>query len=83
MSSYKSEKRWFLAIDIPKDIKDQLYEAYKPYIGKDNGINFLGIENLHITLSFIEKLSDSEIDYLMSELKNEEFYDFPLQLVRN
>jgi 2'-5' RNA ligase len=76
----KSGKRLFLAVDLPNDIKKQIHALYEPFIETTSGVSFVGMDNLHMTLSFIGELTAAEVDILANNLKHVQFSSFPLQL---
>ena len=72
--------RLFIAIDLPKEIKDYLYELQKEIISKINTreikIKWVHKKNIHCTLKFIKYFPEDKLDYLkklVSEIKFEPF----------
>jgi len=62
--------RLFIAIDLPKEIKDYLYELQKEIISKINTreikIKWVHKKNIHCTLKFIKYFPEDKLDYLKS-----------------
>ncbi|WP_423792575.1 RNA 2',3'-cyclic phosphodiesterase [Methanocaldococcus indicus] len=56
--------RVFLAIDIPKDIKNKIYELQKDF--KIKGIKLVEKENLHITVKFLGEVDDNTLNKILN-----------------
>lgn len=70
--------RTFISIDLPKDIKDDIYEIGK-YLDID-GIKRVEHDNLHITLKFIGEVSQDKIDEIIEYLSLIHFKPFKLKI---
>ncbi|ENN95755.1 2'-5' RNA ligase [Methanocaldococcus villosus KIN24-T80] len=55
--------RLFLAIDIPKDIKNKIYEFQKSF--KIKGIKLVEKENLHITVKFLGEVDENLLNKIL------------------
>lgn len=79
----KEVKRWFVAIEIPDDIKNHFYSKYKESVfdvpNSQHAINFTNPDNMHITLSFIGDMSSNEV-IIIKQLELIKWNKFPLQL---
>lgn len=63
--------RTFIAIEIPQNIKQKIYDAFKKEREKEKGIKWVEKENLHITLKFlgeIEKEKVKDIEKILDEI---------------
>lgn len=68
-------KRIFLAIPIPDHIKDQLFDIYN----SDMDINWVKLDNLHVTLAFIGNIDYPTQLELHEELSLIQFSPFSIQ----
>ncbi|MBI5392166.1 RNA 2',3'-cyclic phosphodiesterase [Candidatus Woesearchaeota archaeon] len=72
--------RCFLAIELPKEVKDELYSLQRK-IGKLGlKIKLVEKKNLHLTLRFFGELSEKTIEELRKQLKAIHFPSFSLHL---
>ncbi len=63
----KSKKRLFIAIDLPQDIKESIYE--RCLIIKDTNLRLISKDNIHITLRFIGDVDDGQIIIVKEALR--------------
>ena len=66
--------RTFIAIDLPKEIRDKIYEVASQF--SQSGVTIVGNDVLHISLHFLGERSDDEISRLketMDEIKSQSF----------
>lgn len=59
--------RLFLAIDLPKEIKDYLFELEK--IVKEAKITWVSKKNLHLTLKFLGEVNESDIPKIKEQIQ--------------
>jgi len=67
-------KRCFIAINIPKNIKNKIYEIQNQlpeFIGKKTKL-----ENLHLTLKFLGEINEDKIEKIKEKLKQTKFKKF-------
>ncbi len=70
-----NEKRVFIAVNVPKEVKAGIYKGLSEAIPKEKG-KIVGKENLHITMKFLGYLNEEKIEEVkskMAELKAEPF----------
>ena len=72
--------RLFIAINLPKNIKDSLFKSQKSISGNLAKINWVAKKNLHITLKFLGDMNEDKLNLVKSELKEIEFKPFELKL---
>jgi len=63
--------RTFIAIEIPQNIKEKIYEAFEKEREKEKGIKWVEKENLHITLKFLGEIDEGkvkEIEKILDEI---------------
>lgn len=74
--------RCFIAIDVPKEIKDKIYITQKG-INKDLAkINWVSKRNLHITLKFLGDVDNKKLEEVKSILDRLSFDPFTLRIGR-
>ncbi|WP_048203614.1 RNA 2',3'-cyclic phosphodiesterase [Methanocaldococcus infernus] len=56
--------RAFLAIDIPKDIKEEIYKFQKNF--KIRGIKLVEKQNLHITVKFLGEIDEETLNKILN-----------------
>jgi 2'-5' RNA ligase len=61
------EKRLFIAIEIPSEIRKKIYETAKAI--EQDGIRRVEEENLHVTLKFIGEVSESKVQEIIAKLQ--------------
>mgnify|MGYP001559268423 CR=1 FL=1 len=71
LSGKKSQKRMFIAINLPDDIKDAIEkEIEKIRYEFLNDIRFIPRENWHITMTFLGYQKDESITSILDSMKN-------------
>lgn len=62
--------RTFIAIEIPKNIKNKLYNSFNKERERTEGVKWVEEKNLHITLKFMGEIEENKIP-LISEVLEE------------
>lgn len=62
--------RLFVAVEMPPEVKDYLFELQKRVKCKEAKVVFVAKKNLHLTLSFLGEIKDDEIGNVVCALKN-------------
>jgi 2'-5' RNA ligase len=60
-------KRVFLAINLPEEVKKEVFEVYSKKVFRE-GIKLVEEQNLHLTLKFLGYLSEEKINELKEKL---------------
>ncbi len=61
--------RTFIAVDVPEDIKEKIFEVEKELIkSAGEGVKWEGIEKFHITLKFLGDVNEEAIDSIYNVL---------------
>jgi len=68
--------RCFLAIDIPAEIRHELFLIQNKLRKLPLKAKFVEKENFHLTLKFIDGISVKEVNLMRSKLKNVKFENF-------
>lgn len=71
------EKRIFLSIDLPQNIRDELHVRQQPEV---RWIKWMKLGNLHITLNFLGELDDTEIELVKQVIVDTAPYYKPFQI---
>jgi len=77
-SEEKNEKRLFVAVDLPENIKEEIAKAGAK-LPKD-GIRPVAKENLHITLKFIGEVGTEKIEEIKAKLRTIKMKGFDCEL---
>jgi RNA 2',3'-cyclic 3'-phosphodiesterase len=72
--------RLFVALNLPKEVKDNLFELKGKIPGKLAKINWISKKNLHVTLKFIGEVNEGEKNLIVEKLKNVKFKPLKLSL---
>lgn len=72
--------RAFIAISLPKEVKDYLFDLEKEFSKLPAKFKFVAKKNIHITLKFIPELKESELNTLKTRLKTIKFNSFKISL---
>ncbi len=72
--------RCFIAIKLPIEIKDYLFELQKEIKSEYAKINFVHKKNLHLTLKFLGEINDKKLADIMGVLKEIKFKRFEVGL---
>jgi len=70
--------RVFIAIDLPDNIKERIYQEIKNIKGVRG--KFVERENLHITLKFLGELQPNVVEKIKKELENIKFQKFEIEV---
>lgn len=71
--------RLFIAINLPKEIKDYLFSLEKEF--RDSGkINFVYKSNLHLTIKFLGQVDENKLKEIKEKLSNIKFKPFEVYL---
>lgn len=74
--------RTFIAIDIPDELKEKIYNAFKNERQRVKGVKWVEKENLHLTLKFLGEIKEEkikEIEKILDEIPNK-FRSFEVSL---
>ena len=73
--------RLFIAIEIPKDVKDYLGNIQKNLMDDSiNKIRLVNLDNIHLTLKFLGEVQPDSLETIKKELKKIKFSKFSVQL---
>ena len=72
--------RAFIAIEIPKEVKDILYSLQNKQVSGFSKINWVHKKNLHLTLKFLADLPEDKLEKIKSLLKEIRFKRFDVSL---
>lgn len=71
--------RLFIAINLPKEVKDYLFNLQKEF--RDFGkINFVAKKNIHLTLKFLGDIDGNKLNQIKEKLKNIKLKSFEVSL---
>jgi len=71
--------RTFIAINLPKEVKDYLFDLQKEF--RDSGkINFVHKSNLHLTIKFLGQVDENKLKEIKEKLSNIKFKPFEVYL---
>ncbi len=71
--------RLFIGIDIPKEVKDNLFNIQKIISGDIAKIKWVEKKNLHITLKFLGNVEKSNLNKIKEKLDSINFNEFKLK----
>ncbi len=71
--------RLFIAVNLPKEVKDYLWELKEEFrdLGK---LKFEPKKNYHITLKFLGEVEENKLDYIKQKLSNVKLNQFTTSL---
>ncbi len=73
--------RCFIAINLPKEVKDHLYETEnKLASGRFAKVKWTHKKNLHLTLKFLGEINDSQVEIIKHKLDSIQCQMFNLKL---
>lgn len=72
--------RLFIAIELPKDVLDYLYDLQKKIELGNAKVKWVAKKNIHITLKFIGHVEDSLLEGIKSRLAKVKYEKFSLKL---
>ena len=71
--------RAFIAINLPKEVKDYLFDLQKEF--KDSGkINFVHKKNIHLTISFLGNIDGNKLKQIKEKLSKIKLKSFEVSL---
>ena len=65
----RTDKRLFIAIDIPGHIKDNVYSRIKTLLKENSHIKLVAAPNIHITLKFLGNVNINKIEKIKRAIK--------------
>lgn len=65
----KSEKRLFIAIDIPDFMKDDIYDFTAALLGEGRHIKLVSAPNIHITLKFLGNTNIDKVEKIKKAIE--------------
>src|SRR3989344_1853325 len=72
--------RCFVAIELPKEIKEYLFDLQKTLSGEDAKINWVAKKNFHLTLKFLGEIDDARVEEVKKRLEVIKFEPFNIKL---
>ncbi len=72
--------RLFIAINLPSEIKDELYQIQGNFDKKFAKVKWVSKKNLHLTLKFLGQCDENKLEEIREKLKNISFNSFELNL---
>jgi len=72
--------RLFIAINLPGNVKDYLYDLCKKINSNNIKVNWTHKKNLHLTMKFIGEVGDSKLNEIKDRLSHIEYEKFSLNL---
>lgn len=75
--------RLFIAIDLPKDIKEclsKIQESLKNKMGEEDRISFVKTDNMHLTLKFLGEVREDKVDVIKEKLRSVRYSKFRLSI---
>ena len=75
--------RLFVAVEMPKDVKDYLFNVQKKVKGSNLAkVNWVAKKNLHLTLKFLGSIDDSKVNLVRERLGSIKFKGFKAHLTK-
>lgn len=62
--------RVFVALDIPKEVRDYLFELQKKMNSNFAKVKWVSKKHLHLTLKFLGEVSDKKVEQIVERLSN-------------
>ncbi|HLC74108.1 MAG TPA: RNA 2',3'-cyclic phosphodiesterase [Candidatus Nanoarchaeia archaeon] len=72
--------RLFIAINLPSNVKDYLFDLYKKINSSNVKVNWTHKKNLHMTMKFIGEVEDFKVNEIKDRLNHIEYKKFSLNL---
>ena len=72
--------RCFIALDIPKELKDTLFELQTKLKNKNAKIKWIAKKNLHVTMRFLGDCKENKIEVVQEKLKHINFKQIRVKL---
>ncbi len=63
------DKRLFIAIDIPENVKDDIYSFTADLFGEDRSIRIVPASNIHVTLRFLGNININKIGKIENTIR--------------
>ena len=73
--------RVFVAIDVPEDIKEELWKDFREWRRALGGVKWVEAHNLHLTLRFIGETTSDRVDKLIQGLKDKLWAHSPFTII--
>ncbi len=70
--------RTFIAIDLPKDVRDYLFDLQRKIKGAK--VNWVAKKNIHLSLKFLGEINETKLGELKNELKSIKLKPFKVKL---
>jgi RNA 2',3'-cyclic 3'-phosphodiesterase len=74
--------RVFIGIDLPKEIKEYLYDISTHFLDIKGKIKYVSKENFHITLKFLDEVNEQTLNNLILALDKITYKEMNLKLER-
>ncbi len=74
--------RYFIAVDLSKDLKDKIYTTQKSFSSDLAKVTWVSKRNLHITLKFLGDIDSKKLEEIENILKLIKFEPFTLRAGR-
>jgi 2'-5' RNA ligase len=71
--------RAFIALELSKDIKDQLSSAQDAIRGCRARLTFVDPKNIHITIKFLGEVEQEKLQKVMDAVRSVKFSSFPIK----
>jgi len=72
--------RCFISIDLPKEIKDYLFDLQRKINDNNSKVHFVAKKNLHLTLKFLGNIDDNLLKDVKERLSKIKFKKFRVKL---
>ena len=72
--------RYFIAVELPKEVKSYLYEIEKKIGSSDAKIKWVTKKNFHLTLKFLGNIEQERIEIIKKRLSSIKFNSIKAQL---
>ncbi|MFA5176338.1 MAG: RNA 2',3'-cyclic phosphodiesterase [Candidatus Nanoarchaeia archaeon] len=74
--------RVFIGIKLPQEVRDYIFDLEKEISKLPAKIKFVHKKNLHVTLKFIDEISEDKLKIVKDRLKKFKFKKFPSALMQ-
>jgi len=68
MDSDLGQKRLFVAVNLPQEVKEKIYKASYRFLSNNRNIRQVSYQNIHITLKFLGNIKDDNLHKLKNAL---------------
>jgi 2'-5' RNA ligase len=72
--------RVFVAVEIPEEIKKQIYDLQREISSKEAKVRWVAKKNLHLTLVFLGELSEKKVEEIKELLKSIKYKSFKVSV---